>query len=44
MGVSTIMLKINLNASKPSNQSKCLGGNIGCGDKISIWYEKGSPM
>ena len=39
------------NASKPSehppsgeNLSKGLGGNIGCGDKNSSWYQKGSPM
>ena len=29
----TVSLKKNLNASKPSNQSKGLGGNIGCRDK-----------
>ena len=27
------MFKENLNASKPSDQSKGLGGNIGCRDK-----------
>ena len=24
--------------------SKGLGGNIGCRDKTSSWYQKGSPM
>ena len=40
-----------LNASKPSEHppqveevSKGLGGNIGCRDKTSSWYQKGSPM
>ena len=28
-----MILKENLNASKLSDQSKCLGGNIGCRDK-----------
>ena len=41
----------NLNASKPSEHppsgekmSKGLGGNIGCRDKTSSWYQTGSPM
>ena len=41
----------NLNASKPSEHPpqveeclKGLGGNIGCRDKTSSWYQKGSPM
>ena len=41
--------KKNLNASKPSEHppqvEECLlGGNIGCRDKTSSWYLKGSPM
>ena len=38
------LFKENLNASKPSDQSTGLGGNIGCRDKNSTWYKKGSPM
>ena len=46
------LFKKNLNASKPSEHppqvervSKgFLGGNIGCRDKTSAWYQKGSPM
>ena len=47
------MFKKNLNASKPSEHppqvEECLkvyqvGGNIGCRDKTSSWYQKGSPM
>ena len=46
------ILKKNLNASKPSvtkpsehpPQVEVLGGNIGCRDKTSSWYQKGSPM
>ena len=34
----SVFLKKNLNASKPSKQSKGLGGNIGCRDKNSTWY------
>ena len=37
-------LKKNLNASKPSNQSKGLGGNIGCSDKNSTGYLKTSTV
>ena len=40
-------LKKNLNASKPSEHpqvSEGLGGNIGCRDKTSSWYQKGSSM
>ena len=40
----SVILKKNLNASKPSNQSKGLGGNIGCRVKNSTWYWKGPPM
>ena len=43
-----ILFKKNLNASKPSEHppqvEKCLkglGGNIGCRDKASAWYQKG---
>ena len=46
------VFKKNLNASKPSEHppqvEECLkvyiGGNIGCRDKTSSWYHKGSPM
>ena len=31
-------LKKNLNLSKPSDQSKGLGGDIGCRDKNFTWY------
>ena len=31
-------LKKNLTVYKPYNQSKGLGGNIGCRDKHSTWY------
>ena len=37
-------LNKDLNVSKPSNQSKGLGGNNGCRDKNSTWYLKGSPI
>ena len=47
----TTMFKKNLNASKPSEHppsgeklSKYLRENIGCRDKNSLWYQKGSPM
>ena len=37
--LTVVLFKKNLNASKPSNQSKGLGGNIGfCRDKNSTWY------
>ena len=36
-------VKKNMNATKPHGQLKCLGGNIGCEDKNSSWYLKGSP-
>ena len=46
-----IVFRKNLNASKPSEHPpqveeclKGLGGNIGCRDKTSSWYQKGSPM
>ena len=48
-----LLFKKNLNASKPSEHppqvEECLkvyklGGNIGCRDKTSSWYQKGSPM
>ena len=32
------VFKKNLNAPKLSNQSKGLGGNIGCRDPSSTWY------
>ena len=35
--------KENLNASKPSDQSKGLGGNIGCRDKNLYMVLKGFP-
>ena len=45
------VFKKNLNASKPSQHpssggkvSKGLAGNIGSRDKISSWYQTGSPM
>ena len=45
------VIKKNMNASKPSEHplsgdkmSKGLGGNIGCRDKTSSWYQTGSPM
>ena len=31
----TVASKKNLNAAKPFEQSKCLGGNIGC--KVCSW-------
>ena len=45
------LFKKSLNASKPSEHppsgekmSKGLGGNVGCRDKTSSWYQTGSPM
>ena len=45
------VFKKNLNESKPSEHppseekmSKGLGGNIGCRDKTSSWYQTGFPM
>ena len=45
------LFKKNLNASKPSEHppsgekmSKGLGGNIGCRDKTSSWYQTDFPM
>ena len=38
-----MILKENLNASKPFDQSKCLGGNIGCRDKNLYMVLKGFP-
>ena len=35
--------KENLNASKPSDQSKGSGGNIGCRDKNLYMVSKGFP-
>ena len=50
-GDERLLFKKNLNASKPSEHppsgekmSKGLGGNIGCRDKTSSWYQTGSPM
>ena len=49
--IFSVFFKKNLNASKPSEHppsegkmSKGLGGNIGCRDKTSSWYQTGSPM
>ena len=46
-----IAFKENLNASKPSEHppsggkmTEGLGGNIGCRDKTSSWYQTGFPM
>ena len=36
--MSTVGFKENLNATKPSEQSKDLGGNVGCKDKHS-WFD-----
>ena len=51
MGNINSDFKKNLNAFKPSEHppsgekmSKGLGGNIGCRDKTSSWYQTGSPM
>ena len=45
------IFKKNMNASKPSEHppsggkmSEGLGGDIGCIDKTSSWYQTGSPM
>ena len=38
------LFKENMNASKPSYQSKGLGGNIGCRDKNPYMVLKGFPM
>ena len=50
--VCVCIFKKNLNASKPSEHPPSgekmsegfLGGNIGCRDKTSSWYQTGSPM
>ena len=46
-----LLFKKNLNASKPSEHppsgeemSEGLGGNIGCRDETSSWYQSGSPI
>ena len=38
-----MLFEENLNASKPSNQSKGLGGNISCRDKNLYMVLKGLP-
>ena len=47
-----VLFMKNMNASEPSEHppsgkkmsKKGLGRNIGCRDKNSLWYQKGSPM
>ena len=36
--IAPLLLRKNLNAAKPPEQSKCLGGNNGCKDRKSTWY------
>ena len=41
--IDSLLFKENLNASKPPDQSKGLGGNIGCRDKIAYPRSAFSP-